>query len=195
MSTDKGSKNFLTGRLLLAMPGIGDPRFHKAVIFMCAHDQNGAMGLVINSRVPGIDLSTLLLQLGINPESNIAQGPSSRPVMSGGPVESARGFVLHTSDFMQPDTVRVDDTLCVTGTIDALRAIAGGRGPRDMLFILGYAGWSAGQLDREIHDNAWLVADAGEGIVFRTDPEHMWDKAIATLGINPAMLSGAAGHA
>lgn len=184
----------LAGRLLLAMPAMGDPRFHKAVIYVCAHDENGAMGLVVNQRLPGVDLRQLLLQLDIPPGA-AAPDAAKTPVMSGGPVESARGFVLHSSEFRHPDTIRIDDSFSVTGTIDALKAIASGHGPRDMLFILGYAGWSPGQLDREIQDNAWLIADADPSLVFAADPGEKWDRVIGRLGIDPGMLSGAAGHA
>jgi putative transcriptional regulator len=181
---------YLTGRLLLAMPQMGDPRFHRAVIFMCAHDENGAMGLVLNNVMPGLDLSELLGQLNIDRQP----ATPAAPVMNGGPVESARGFVLHSTDFTQPETVRVGPELGVTGTIEALRAIAAGDGPQKMLFMLGYAGWGAGQLDRELQQNAWLVTDADAEIIFG-DAERKWDRAVRKIGIDPAMLSGDAGHA
>ena len=192
MTDDAKNDNYLTGRLLLAMPGMGDPRFHKAVIYLCAHDDKGAMGLVINHILPSIDLSQLLEQLNIKPEDNKAP---DTPVMSGGPVETARGFVLHGNDFEQSDTITIDDDFRVTGTIDALRAIAQGEGPDQMLFILGYAGWSAGQLDEEIQQNAWLVIDADSALIFDTSAETKWDQAIKTIGIDPGMLSGEAGRA
>lgn len=185
-------QRFLAGRLLLAMPAMGDPRFHKAVIYMCAHDENGAMGLVINHALPGVDLSQLLEQLNITPDK---ERTSDKPVMSGGPVETARGFVLHSNDFSQSDTIRIDDNFSVTGTIDALKAIASGEGPDNMLFILGYAGWSAGQLDQEIQQNAWLIADPDPDLIFAASPEEKWTRAIKKLGIDPGMLSGEAGRA
>lgn len=193
--TEQG--NYLAGKMLLAMPGMGDPRFHRAVIFICAHDSKGAMGLVINHRLPGIDLSQLLQQMNIrSPDAPQARPMAeAQPVMSGGPVESARGFVLHSPEFHQADTVKVNDDFSVTGTIDALRAIAGGNGPARMLFILGYAGWGAGQLDREIQDNAWLITDATADIVFGAPIDEKWDRGIKLLGINPAMLSGDGGRA
>jgi len=150
------------------------------------------MGLVINHILPSIDLSQLLEQLNIKPEDNKAP---DTPVMSGGPVETARGFVLHGNDFEQSDTITIDDDFRVTGTIDALRAIAQGEGPDQMLFILGYAGWSAGQLDEEIQQNAWLVIDADSALIFDTSAETKWDQAIKTIGIDPGMLSGEAGRA
>ncbi len=189
---EQGGRSYLTGRLLLAMPAMGDPRFHKAVIYLCAHDENGAMGLVINHTLPGVDLSQLLAQLNIKPEESKAP---DTVVMSGGPVETARGFVLHSNDFGQADTIKIDDDFSVTGTIDALKAIAGGSGPDKMLFILGYAGWGSGQLDQEIQENAWLVADPDPELIFKAAPEEKWVKAIKKLGVDPAMLSGDAGRA
>lgn len=192
---DSSDNVSLTGRLLMAMPGMGDPRFYRAVIFMCAHDKNGAMGLIVNHVLPGIDLSHLLGQLNITLDAQAAGSVGKLPVMSGGPVEAARGFILHSGDFIQNDTVAIDGRFGVTGTIDALKAVATGQGPEKMLFILGYAGWSPGQLDREIQDNAWLVADADPELIFSEDPERKWDRAVKALGIDPAMLSGDAGHA
>lgn len=192
MEKSEDKQLYLTGRLLLAMPAMGDPRFHKAVIYMCAHDANGAMGLVINHALPGVDLSQLLEQLNIKQQdANIPDAP----VMSGGPVETARGFVLHSNDFKQPDTIKIDDHFSVTGTIDALRAIASGNGPEKMLFILGYAGWSPGQLDQELQQNAWLVADPDPELIFVSSPEEKWAAAIHKLGVDPGMLSGEAGRA
>lgn len=185
-------KSSLTGRLLLAMPQMEDPRFQRAVIFVCAHDQNGAMGLIINNIMPGVAMAELLEQLDIT--APVAP-PIENPVMSGGPVESARGFVLHSSDFHQPETITIADDLCVTGTLDALRAIAAGEGPDKMLFMLGYAGWGAGQLDREMKDNSWLVADADSAIIFETDPDKKWERALRKIGIDPSMLSMTAGRA
>ncbi len=192
MDKSEEKQLYLTGRLLLAMPAMGDPRFHKAVIYMCAHDANGAMGLVINHTLPGVDLGQLLEQLNIRQDHG---HPPDAPVMSGGPVETARGFVLHSNDFKQADTIKIDDNFSVTGTIDALRAIASGNGPNKMLFILGYAGWSPGQLDKEIQQNAWLVADPDPELIFISSPEEKWTEAIRKLGVDPGMLSGEAGRA
>lgn len=189
---DKGKKEeYLSGRLLLAMPQMGDPRFHRAVIFMCAHDENGAMGLVINHLVPGLDMRQLLRQMNIEMNTDAP----SLPVMSGGPVEAGRGFILHSSEFLQKDTVKICDGFSVTGTVEALKAIAAGEGPDDMLFILGYAGWGAGQLDREIQQNAWLVADPDHELIFELATDEKWSRAIHKLGIRPEMLSDVAGRA
>lgn len=187
----------LAGKILLAMPNMGDPRFHRAVIVVCAHDENGAMGLVINHVLPGIDLRHLFEQLNITPAPS--DGPSvplpDLKVLSGGPVENGRGFLLHSKDFHLPDTVEVTDQLSVTGTIDALRAVAQGRGPKTMLFVLGYAGWTPGQLDREIQQNVWLVAEATPALVFATGTDDKWGEAIKAIGVDPAMLSASAGRA
>lgn len=195
MSNAGEEKDFMTGRLLLAMPQMGDPRFHKAVIYVCAHDENGAMGLVINSVLPGVDMSELLSQLNIDLKDEIKKSAVDMPVLSGGPVETARGFVLHSSDFQQDDTIEINEKVGVTGTIDALKAIAAGKGPEKMLFLLGYAGWSKGQLDQEIQQNAWLITEADSELIFSATPDEKWDLAVKKLGIDPGMLSGSAGSA
>lgn len=186
---------YLSGKLLLAMPAMGDPRFHRAVIYMCAHDANGAMGLVINHSLQGLEFSELIKQLGIHSDIEIRLDASAIPVMSGGPVESARGFLLHSNDFTQPDTIRIDESCSVTGTIEALKEVAAGKGPDRALFILGYAGWGAGQLDREIQDNAWLVVDPDPQIIFHPEVEEKWTLSVQKLGFDPAMLSSDAGRA
>ncbi len=191
----KKEKGYLTGKLLLAMPAMGDPRFHRAVIFICAHDENGAMGLVINNVLPGFEFGKLLSQLGIVSDIEIDLKKLSVPVMSGGPVEAARGFVLHSGDFSRKDTIKIDDLYSVTGTVEALKEIATGNGPDNMLFILGYAGWSAGQLDSEMQQNSWLVVDPDPSLIFHASPDKKWDMAIEKLGIDPLMLSSESGRA
>lgn len=185
----------LTGKILLAMPGMSDPRFHRAVILMCAHDENGAMGLVINHQLPGIDLTQLLEQLNIHAEGENAAEIPDVPVMSGGPIENARGFLLHTNDFHQQGSVPVSSELSVTGTIDALKAVAAGDHPEKMIFVLGYAGWTEGQLDLELQDNVWLVSEADETLIFSTPSDEKWTSAMKKMGIDPALLSGEAGRA
>ena len=188
------SSGYLAGKLLLAMPMMGDPRFHRAVIFLCAHDEKGAMGLVVNHTLSGVDFSQLLDQLKIISNIQVDLKNLSIPIMSGGPVEGSRGFLLHSSEFRQADTITINPSFSVTGTLDALKAIAKGEGPAHMLFILGYAGWGAGQLEKELQDNSWLVVDPDPDIIFATSPEKKWDVAIQKLGVNPAMLSGVAGR-
>ena len=185
--------NYLAGKLLIAMPNMGDPRFHRAVIFVCAHDEDGAMGLVINHEMPGIEFQDLLKQIKF--ESDITFDAVDLPVMYGGPVESARGFILHSKDFSRDETMTVGQIYGVTGTVEALRDVAEGQGPKDVLFILGYAGWDAGQLDDEIQQNAWLVVDPDPNLIFNEDAESKWTRAINKLGFDPGMLSGNAGSA
>jgi putative transcriptional regulator len=186
---------YLAGKLLIAMPAMGDPRFHRAVIFLCAHDENGAMGLVINHKLAGVQFSELLEQLKVTSDIEVDMKNLSIAVMSGGPVEGSRGFMLHSGEFRQKDTVTIDNVYGITGTIEALKEVATGKGPERLLFILGYAGWGEGQLDTEIQENAWLVADPDPEIIFEALPEDKWERAVQKLGVNPAMLSGAAGRA
>lgn len=189
------NNGYLTGKLLLAMPMMGDTRFDRAVIYMCVHDENGAMGLVVNHVLQGLAFPSLLRQLNIDSNITFSRYLTEMPVINGGPVETARGFILHGRDFNHPDTVRIDDTFSLTGTVDALRDVALGKGPEKMVFTLGYAGWSAQQLDSELLQNAWLTCPADPDIVFSTPPQKMWDKAVSSLGIDPGKLSFTAGRA
>lgn len=184
-------EGYLTGQLLIAMPRMGDPRFARSVVYMCAHTADGAMGLVINRRIDSVTFPDLLKQLNIE-----AENPSDRiRVMFGGPVETGRGFVLHSSDYQHESTLMVGDQVGLTATMEILRDIASGGGPRKSLLALGYAGWGPGQLDGELQANGWLVAPADEGLVFGDDIEGKWDGALGKLGISAALLSGDAGHA
>ncbi len=194
---DNTDDPYLTGRLLLAMPGMGDPRFERAVIYICSHDDQGAMGLVVNQILPQIRFDELVRQMnipGIEQDTSIKMS-GDIPVLKGGPVDTARGFVLHGDGFEKPDTIRIDNHFCITGTIDVLESIARGRGPADMLFMLGYAGWGAGQLDSEIRQNAWLVGDADPDLVFHTPYLEKWERTARKIGFDPAMLSSQAGRA
>lgn len=182
----------LTGKLLLAMPGMGDPRFYHSVVFMCAHDEKGAMGLVINHSFLNLNLGQLFEHLHMTAQEN---APVTVPVLTGGPVETGRGFLLHTLDFRQADTLEVSPGFGVTGTVDALKTISSGRGPRDFLFLLGYAGWDAGQLEQEIQGNTWMVTEADHNLIFSTSIEEKWDRAMGRIGVDPSMLSSAAGRA
>jgi putative transcriptional regulator len=183
----------LAGQLLVAMPQMGDPRFARSVIYLCAHSGDaGAMGLVINKVVGSLTMAELLAQLDIEPDS-LAK---TRAVHFGGPVEPGRGFVLHTDDYREETTLPVADNISVTGTLEILRAIGKGRGPRRSLFALGYAGWAPGQLDAEIQANGWLSVAADERIVFDPpDNDGKWRRALAKLGVDLSTLSSAAGHA
>ena len=182
---------YLTGQLLMAMPGMPDPRFQRTVIYMCAHNAEGAMGLVINRLFGAITFGDLLEQLEIRPTRSVAD----LRVHYGGPVESGRGLVLHSTDFIRDGTLKVDDDVALTATVDILRAIADGRGPRLSLLALGYAGWGPGQLDAEMQANGWLTAESDEALMFDRDLETKWERSIAKLGVRLSMLSGQAGHA
>ena len=182
---------YLSGQLLIAMPGITDPRFEKSVIYVCAHNSDGAMGLVVNRAIDSLTFPELLQQLEIDP----ATGNDPVRVLFGGPVEQARGFVLHSPDYLQDASLVVDENVALTATIDILRAIAEGQGPANSLLALGYAGWGAGQLDSEIKSNGWLSVDADADLVFGCDLDEKWERAMAKIGIDPRMLSDDAGHA
>ena len=182
---------YLSGQLLIAMPGMTDPRFEKSVIYVCAHNSDGAMGLVVNRAIDSLTFPELLQQLEIDP----AAGNDSVRVLFGGPVEQARGFVLHSPDYLQDASLVVDENVALTATIDILRAIAEGKGPANCLLALGYAGWAAGQLDSEIKSNGWLSVDADVDLVFGCDLDEKWERAMAKIGIDPRMLSDDAGHA
>ncbi|MFQ5765090.1 MAG: YqgE/AlgH family protein [Rhodospirillales bacterium] len=186
-----GTPPYLAGQLLIAMPGMRDPRFEKTVIYMCAHNADGAMGLVVNRALESLTFPDMLEQLGIEPGA----GGDGINVHFGGPVESGRGFVLHTPDYLQDATMVVDQDMALTATVDILRAIAGGNGPRRSLLALGYAGWGPGQLDSEIMSNGWLHVAADSDLVFGSDLDDKWDQAMQKIGVDPRMLSDEAGHA
>lgn len=186
---------YLTGKLLLAMPSIGDARFHRSVIFMTAHDEHGAMGMIVNYPLPELEFKQLLDQLGLVSDIKINLEELNMPVLSGGPVEGSRGFLLHSNDFEQDDTVQIGDDYGVTGTTDALKEVVQGKGPDNALFILGYAGWQPGQLESELQQNSWLVTDPDPSLIFHGKPEEKWELAIGKLGFDPGMLSGEIGRA
>ena len=193
MSDLKNASNdglYLTGQLLVAMPGLADPRFARSVIYMCAHNADGAMGLVLNKTIESLTFPDLLSQLGIVG----ASGGIPIRVHFGGPVESGRGFVLHSADYVQDATMVVDGAVALTATIDILKAIAQGSGPKQRLLALGYSGWGAGQLDAEIKANGWLNVPADDELVFGPDLDGKWLRAMKKIGIDPIMLTDAAGH-
>jgi putative transcriptional regulator len=181
----------LTGMLLVAMPSMPDPRFARSVIYICAHSAEGAMGLVVNQIAGNITFPAVIGQLGIEAGYDC----SDTPVHVGGPVETSRGFVLHSADYVQDGTLVIDDRFALTATVDVLRAIAEGAGPRRRVLALGYAGWGAGQLDQEIQENGWLVAPADPEIVFGRDNDTKWLSALRKIGVDPSLLSTTAGHA
>lgn len=191
MVNSEQEEAYLAGQLLVAMPGMRDPRFAKSVVYMCAHNADGAMGLVINRTLETLSFPELLAQLGID-SSSVSE---TIQVYFGGPVETGRGFVLHSADYVKEGTLVVDDEVALTATVDILRAIASGNGPRRHLLALGYAGWGPGQLDTEILANGWLSVAADEQLVFDTSLETKWERAMAKIGIDPRMLTDTAGHA
>lgn len=189
----EGEGQFLTGRLLVAMPGIEDPRFERAVVYLCSHDEEQAMGLAVNRPVEGLTVYELLGKLGCEPE---VRAPSDL-VMLGGPVERERGFVLHTDDYVSPDsTAPVADGLALTVTRDALDALGSRtQRPRRAILALGYSGWGPGQLEQELRDNVWLICDADESLLFGDDHDGKWTRALAKIGVTADHLSAQAGRA
>jgi putative transcriptional regulator len=186
----------LQGQLLLAMPTMKDKRFQRSVIYMCRHASDGAMGIIVNQRAEGLTLVELLQQLDILSEDTEPAALRDRIVRVGGPVATERGFVLHSDDLVIDDaTLVLEDGICLTATVDILKAIAAGNGPRQSLLALGYAGWAPGQLESEIQANGWLHCQADTELVFGEDVEHTYDRALSKLGIDPAFLVTSAGHA
>lgn len=191
MMNDAFSDGYLTGRLLIAMPGMADPRFARSVIYLCAHSEDGAMGLVINRELGSLSFADLLKQLGVEQMT----GSDNVPVHFGGPVETGRGFVLHSADYRQDGTLVVEGEVALTATIDVLRAIAEGKGPHQRLLALGYAGWAPGQLEAELQANGWLAVPADAEIVFDRNLNSKWLRALGKLGIDATMLSAEGGRA
>src|ERR1700742_502242 len=195
---EAGGRSYLDGQLLIAMPVMGDPRFERSVIYLCAHSAEGAMGIIVNRPAGSIDFPGLLVQLEIikkDDQIKLPENAESLKVLKGGSVETGRGFVLHSSDFfIQDATLRIDEEICLTATVDILKAIAKGAGPKHAILALGYAGWAAGQLESEIQDNGWLHCDADSDLIFG-DVEEKYSRALRKIGIDPGMLSNEAGHA
>ncbi|MEZ5686870.1 MAG: YqgE/AlgH family protein [Paracoccaceae bacterium] len=184
----------LTGKLLIAMPGMGDPRFEHSVVLVCAHSPEGTMGLIVNKPLPAPHFGDLLEQLGIT--TTASDRPEKRPILFGGPVETGRGFVLHSPDWRgSREAMSVSPELAMTATRDILEDIAAGMGPERSLFALGYSGWGPGQLDREILDNGWLIADGDAALALDGDYQTKWMRALEAMGIDPRTLSASAGHA
>lgn len=190
---------YLDGQLLIAMPVMGDPRFERSVIYLCAHSSEGAMGIMVNRPAGSIDFPELLIQLNIinkDDQIKLPDNAESMQVLRGGPVDTGRGFVLHSSDFyLENATLKIADGICLTATIDILKAIAKGVGPRHAILALGYAGWAPGQLESEIQENGWLHCDADPDLIFGDDAEDKYTRALRKIGIDPGMLSNDAGHA
>lgn len=192
-------RSYLDGQCLIAMPGMSDARFSRSVVYLCAHSEDGAMGIIVNKPAGDTRFPDLLVQLDVIPSEELIRLPSSAEriqVLRGGPVETKRGFVLHTSDFfLESATLPIDNGICLTATLDILRAIAIGSGPESAVLALGYAGWGAGQLEAEIQSNGWLHCAADEDLLFDDQIENKYQRALNKLGIDPAFLSSEAGHA
>ena len=196
----KGVKRgFLDGQMLIAMPSMGDERFARTVIYMCAHSADGAMGIIVNQPAAHVSFSDLLVQLEVLPAADLIQLPQQAggvKVLKGGPVDTQRGFVLHSSDFyIENSTLPIDEGICLTATLDILKAIARGDGPQSAILALGYAGWAPGQLENEIQHNGWLHCSADPELIFGQDTSGKYQKALKKIGIDLGMLSSEAGHA
>jgi putative transcriptional regulator len=196
----KGVKRgYLDGQMLIAMPTMGDDRFARSVIYVCAHSTEGAMGIIVNQPAAHISFPDLLMQLDVIPAEDLIQLPTQAgvvKVLKGGPVDTQRGFVLHSSDFfIENSTLPIDEGVCLTATLDILKAIARGDGPRSAILALGYAGWAPGQLENEIQHNGWLHCSADPELIFGQDTGGKYEKAMKKIGIDLGMLSSEAGHA
>ena len=192
-------RGYLDGQMLIAMPSMRDERFARSLIYVCAHSPEGAMGIVVNQPAANINFPDLLVQLEVIPAVDLIQLPPSAgtvQVLKGGPVETGRGFVLHSSDFfIENSTLPIDDGVCLTATLDILKAIARGDGPESAVLALGYAGWAPGQLETEIQANGWLHCTADPELIFGPDTDGKYEKALKKIGIDLGMLSSEAGHA
>lgn len=194
---DKRERGFLDGQFVIAMPGMFDSNFARAVVYICAHSQAGAMGFVINRPQP-ITFADILVHLELIDKHDAIMLPQRTrdfPIQAGGPVETGRGFVLHSDDYISDSSIPVSDDICLTATLDIVRAISHGRGPSRATMLLGYAGWGSGQLETEIGNNGWLNCAASEDLIFDRDLDDKYERALALMGITPAMLSSDAGHA
>ncbi len=195
----QATQSYLDGQFLIAMPGMQDSRFARTVVYVCAHSADGAMGIMVNQPAPQITFRDLLVQLGIIPEGPEIRLPDTADGMRvhrGGPVETGRGFVLHTADyFIENSTLPIDEQVCLTATLEILKAIAVGTGPQKAMLALGYAGWAPGQLESEIQANGWLNCPATPELIFDANTEAKYERALAMIGIDSSRLSGEAGHA
>src|ERR1700687_4660382 len=199
-SADKPSaRGYLDGQMLIAMPAMSDERFARALIYVCAHSTEGAMGIIVNHPAGNIKFPDLLVQLEVIPAAERIQLPTKAEdvkVLKGGTVETGRGFVLHSADFfIENSTLPIDEGICLTATLDILKAIARGNGPASAILALGYAGWAPGQLEHEIQENGWLHCAADSELIFGPDTDGKYEKALRKIGIDLGMLSSQAGHA
>jgi putative transcriptional regulator len=199
LSGKTSARGYLDGQMLIAMPAMNDERFARSLIYVCAHSSEGAMGIVVNQRAGNIKFPDLLVQLEVIPAAERIQLPTRAEdvkVLKGGPVETGRGFVLHSADyFIENSTLPIDEGICLTATLDILKAIARGNGPASAILALGYAGWAPGQLEHEIQENGWLHCAADPELIFGSDIDTKYEKALRKLGVDLGKLSSEAGHA
>src|ERR1700741_1865793 len=192
-------RGYLDGQMRTAMPSMRDERFSRSVIYVCAHSSEGAMGIIVNQLASNVNFPDLLVQLEVIPAADLIQLPQRAgtvKVLKGGPVETGRGFVLHSADFfIENSTLPIDDGICLTATLDILKAIARGKGPESAVLALGYAGWAPGQLESEIQENGWLHCSADPELIFGPDIDGKYGRALRKIGIDPGKLSSEAGHA
>jgi putative transcriptional regulator len=192
-------RGYLDGQMLIAMPTMRDERFVRSLIYVCAHSSEGAMGIVVNQPAENIKFPDLLVQLDVIPAKDVIQLPATAgtvKVLKGGPVETGRGFMLHSADFfIEHSTLPIDNGICLTATLDILKAIAHGEGPQRAVLALGYAGWAPGQLENEITENGWLNCEADKDLIFGADTERKYEAAMRKIGIDLGKLSSEAGHA
>src|SRR5438270_8471877 len=192
-------RGYLDGQMLIAMPSMRDERFSRSLIYVCAHSSEGAMGIIVNQIAANVNFPDLLVQLEVIPAADVIQLPQRAggvKVLKGGPVETGRGFVLHSADFfIQNSTLPIDEGICLTATLDILKAIARGDGPASAVLALGYAGWAPGQLEKEINQNGWLHCAADRELIFGQDADGKYERAMRKIGIEVGMLSSEAGHA
>src|SRR3954465_2155098 len=192
-------RGYLDGQMLIAMPSMRDERFSRSLIYVCAHSSEGAMGIIVNQLAANVTFPDLLVQLDVIPATDLIQLPQRAGAvkgLKGGPVETGRGFVLHTADFfIENSTLPIDEGICLTATLDILKAIAHGEGPQSAVLALGYAGWAPGQLENEITQNGWLNCDADPELIFGADVEGKYAQAMRKLGVDLGKLSSEAGHA
>jgi putative transcriptional regulator len=189
----------LVGRFLVAAPSMPDERFQKSVVFLCKHDDDGALGIIVNNKVDDLPLGQVYKQLGIE----VSKAAAEQPVLFGGPVETARGLVLHSADYKREETLLIEGGMALTASLEILRDMAGGSGPKHAWLALGHSGWAPGQLDREMQDNAWLVVDGDAELVFDIDFAAKWQRALDRLGgkggpggrFDPASFSHQSGRA
>ncbi len=193
------ARGYLDGQMLIAMPAMNDERFARTLIYVCAHSSEGAMGIVVNQPAGNIKFPDLLVQLEVIPATERIELPTKAEdvkVLKGGPVETGRGFVLHSADyFIENSTLPIDEGICLTATLDILKAIARGNGPASAILALGYAGWAPGQLEHEIQENGWLHCAADSELIFGSDIDGKYNRALRKIGIDLGMLSSEAGHA